>query len=99
MTWRIDWSDSSEADLEAIWDWLAEHDIATAERTVRAIDAVILLLGDTPRMGRMRADILPGLRAVIKLDYLILYRLDEEDNRLEIVRIIDQRRDLSALFD
>ncbi|VVS99347.1 type II toxin-antitoxin system RelE/ParE family toxin [Erythrobacter sp. EC-HK427] len=99
MNCHIDWSDAAERDLEDIWDWIAKQNIAAAQRTVEAIDGHIRLLGRTPQIGRIRAEIAPDLRALVEGNYLILYRFDESDKRVEIVRIIHQRRNLSALFD
>ena len=99
MRCHIDWSDAAERDLEDIWDWIAEENIAAAQQKIEAIGAHIRLLGRTPQIGRLRAEIAPDLRALVEGNYLILYRFDQSDKRVEIVRIIHQRRDLSALFD
>jgi toxin ParE1/3/4 len=46
-------------------------------------------------MGATRDDIRPGLRMLISREYLVLYRvLDEE---IEVVRVVHGRRDLEAV--
>ena len=48
-----------------------------------------------PRLGPPRDDIRPGLRYLIVGDYVVLYRLIDED--VEIVRVVHGRRDLFNL--
>lgn len=54
-------------------------------------------------MGAPRNDLVTGLRALIERPYLIFYRLvpdssDQAVELVEIVRVIDGRRDLPTLF-
>jgi plasmid stabilization system protein ParE len=48
--------------------------------------------------GRVRDDIMRGLRGFSRDRYLILYRLDEANQSVQIVRVVHGMRDLAALF-
>jgi toxin ParE1/3/4 len=54
-------------------------------------------------MGVRRSDILPSMRMLVEAPYLIVYRTDPDTDEgpvgmVEIVRVIDGRRDLSRIF-
>jgi toxin ParE1/3/4 len=54
-------------------------------------------------MGVRRSDIRPSMRMLVESPYLILYRtLPDTDEgpvvAVEIIRIVDGRRDLSGMF-
>jgi plasmid stabilization system protein ParE len=53
---------AAERDLSEIWDYIAEDNESAADRTLREIDARCHLLGQHPKMGRDRSDIVPGIR-------------------------------------
>jgi toxin ParE1/3/4 len=55
------------------------------------------------RMGVRRSDIRPALRALVETPYLLLYRTDPDTDEgtidaVEIIRVLDGRRDLGGLF-
>jgi toxin ParE1/3/4 len=47
-------------------------------------------------VGRPRDELTPGLRSVLVHPHVIFYRVADE--RVEIVRVLHQRRDLEAIF-
>jgi len=54
-------------------------------------------------MGVRRSDIRPSMRMLVEAPYLILYRTDPDSDEgpieaVEIIRVIDGRRDLAGLF-
>jgi toxin ParE1/3/4 len=54
-------------------------------------------------MGVRRSDIRPSMRMLVESPYLILYRTDPDTDdgtvrAVEIIRIIDGRRDLRGIF-
>ena len=72
-----------------------DPDIANAAKIER--------LADHPRMGLRRPDIRPAARMLVDGPYLILYQThpDTDDGQVdavEIVRVVDGRRDLTILF-
>ena len=96
-------SPSAEADLRGIWHDIAWDNPAAASRVLKAIGARIHQLADNPRLGPKRTDLLPRARVLVEGPYLILYEIhpdtvDSAVDVVEIVRIVDSRRDLSKPF-
>lgn len=83
-------------DLIDVWLSIAEDDPDAADRALDRIDAVCQLLAEYPAMGPSRDDIRPGLRYFAISPHLILYRTTATD--LQIVRVIDGRRNLFRIF-
>ena len=76
---------------------------AAAERYFERIEARAELLISQPRMGVRRSDIRPSMRMLVEAPYLLLYRTDPDADEgpidtVEIIRIVDGRRDLHATF-
>jgi toxin ParE1/3/4 len=67
------------------------------------IEAKSQLLKSQPRMGGRRSDIRPSMRMLIEAPYVLLYRTDPDTEEgpigtVEIIRIVDGRRDLGGIF-
>ncbi|HEY8138222.1 MAG TPA: type II toxin-antitoxin system RelE/ParE family toxin [Methylocystis sp.] len=74
-----------------------------AIRVVRAIGARIGQLAHHPRLGPRRPDIQPRARVLVEGPYLILFKTHPDTNNdlvdwVEIVRVVDGRRDLSNVI-
>jgi len=96
-------SPAAERDLEDIWLAIAADNRRAATRILRLIAARIEGLADHPRLGPRRTDIRPGARMLIAGRYLVLYETHPDTDEgpldaVEIVRVIDGRRDLPTLF-
>jgi toxin ParE1/3/4 len=96
-------SPAAERDLEDIWLTIAADNPAVATRIVRALGVRINQLADHPRLGPRRRDIRPTARMLVEGRYLILFETYPDTDvgpveRVEIVRVVDGRRDLTALF-
>jgi toxin ParE1/3/4 len=96
-------SSAAERDLEDIWLTIAVDAPSVATKIVQAIGARIELLAQHPRLGPRRPDIRPSVRMLVEGHYLILFETypDTDDGsveRVEIVRVVDGRRDLTAQF-
>jgi len=63
-----------------------------------AIEKRAQILRHFPRIGPTRKDIRRGLRMLVVGSYLILYEFDARRDEVEIVAIVDGRRELSGLF-
>jgi len=76
--------------LEAIHDFFARQDSASADRLVARLHARIAALAAFPRRGRLVPE-LPGgdLREVVEFNFRIVYRVNE--NQVEVLTVFDGR--------
>jgi toxin ParE1/3/4 len=100
---HVSQSPAAEQDLEDIWLTIAADNPHAATRVVRAIGARIDQLAHHPRLGPRRPDIQPRARVLVEGPYLILFEThpDTDDGPVdwvEIVRVVDGRRDLSNVI-
>jgi toxin ParE1/3/4 len=96
-------SPAAERDLEDIWLAIAKDNPRVANRILRTVGTRIATLADYPRLGPRRPDIRPRARVLVERPYLILYEIrPDSPNRdvetVEIIRVIDGRRDLARVF-
>lgn len=97
------WMPQAHEDLFEIYCLIGLDNPAAAERIITAIQERIETLAKYPRMGRRRSDIRPSMRIVVKIPYLILYNTEPDTDHgavkvVNIVRIVDGRRNLKALL-
>lgn len=93
------WSADARADLSDIWDYYAGvASRRTADNIIRAIGDMARLIEDQPYGGRARNEIRPGLRSLAAAPHVIFYRIPEGE-AAQIVRVLDGRRDIEAIFD
>lgn len=93
---RIFFTPRADKDLAEIWTYLASNNLSAAERVLSDIESKVKLLADNPMLGPVHKAIAAELRFLPAQPYLVLYRI--LPGFIEIVRIVDGRRDLSALF-
>ena len=103
MPARLVWSNQARTDLLEIYAMIGLEQPAAAERYFDRIEDKASLRRSQPRMGVRRSDIRPSMRMLIESPYLILYRTDPDTDdgtvrAVEIIRIIDGRRDLRGIF-
>jgi toxin ParE1/3/4 len=94
---------AAESDLEDIWLTIAADDPLTATRIVRTIGAKIDALAQHPRRGPRRRDIRSAVRMLVEGPYLIFFETQPDTDEgpideVNIVRVVDGRRDLTKLF-
>jgi toxin ParE1/3/4 len=88
---RLAWAPRAERDVVEIWRYLsAQASIKAADELLRQIKRA----AERPLTGRARDAFRPGLRSVLASSYIVFYRLS--DNGIEIVRVLHQRRELTA---
>ena len=97
------WSPQALEDLMDIYVTIGLDNADAAERVYAAIEARAGMLADFPRLGPRRPEIASTARMLVEGSYLVLYELhpDTEDgpvDRVEMVRVVDGRRELSRLF-
>jgi toxin ParE1/3/4 len=88
----------AEEELRQIWRYIAAENPAAADRLLLRIDDKLQILRDFPGVGTLRDDIRPGLRMLVEGNYLLLYEHDAPRDTVELVSVIDGRRDLRTLF-
>ena len=94
---RIIWSPESEQDLLDIWHWGAgQFSPEIADKHLRDIHQSTLLLTGSPFAGRSRDELRQGLRSLVIYPSVLIYRVHQ--GKVQIVRVVDGRRDLVALF-
>jgi toxin ParE1/3/4 len=103
MPTELVWRPQARDDLLEIYVMIGSDNPAAADRVLDAIDVKTRRLVDHPRIGPRRPDIRPSMRILVERPYLILYEThpDSDDGpiaAIEIVRIVDGRRDLPGLF-
>ena len=84
--------------LAQIWQDIATENQPAADRVLLRIDARLQHLSDFPLMGPLRQDIRSQSRLLIEPPYLVLYEFHAVEEIVEIVAVIDGRRDLTGLF-
>src|SRR6202008_4016257 len=91
------WSPEAIDDIDHLWDYYADvagH--AAADRLLREIARVVATINDFPFARRSRDEIRTGLRSLSAGSQIVFYRL--KDERPEIVRVLDGRRDIDEIF-
>ena len=92
-------SAEAESQLDAIWLHVANESgaLESADRIINTITDRFWLLARYPHIGRRRDDLRSGLRSFAAGDYVILYRIDNEDDVL-ILYVMHGSRDIPELF-
>lgn len=91
------WSPEAVEDIDRLWDYYADAaGTGTADKILRAIGKAVTLIEDFPFAGRARDEIRSGLRSLAAAPQIVFYRL--KDDRAEIVRVLDGRQDIEAIF-
>ena len=84
------------ADLDDVWDHIAEENPMAADRLMESLYERFRLLGTQPLMGEARPDLALDVRHSPLGNYLILYRPREEG--IEVLRVVHGARDIPAVF-
>ena len=82
----------AERDLNAIYDYVAQHNPRAAYRIIEGLRAVCDMLKRNSEAGRRRTDIGADVRSFTRGNYLVLFRTFPEG--VEVVRFVDGRRNL-----
>ena len=91
------WSPEALDDIDRLWDYYAQiAGRATADKIVREIAKVVKTIDDFPLAGRARDEVRGGLRSLTATPQIVFYRLNND--RPEIVRVLDGRQDIGDLF-
>jgi toxin ParE1/3/4 len=85
--------------LDGIWYYIASESgsVEIADRFIDSLTDRFYLIAKNPYIGRRRdADLRPGLRSFPVGEYVILYRINEED--VLILHLVRGSRDLQTLL-
>jgi toxin ParE1/3/4 len=88
----------AEADLRSVWRYIASDNPAAADRVLLGIDKRMQILRRFPEIGTLRNDIRRGMRMLVEGSYLLLYEYDSKKDEVELMAVVDGRRELSGLF-
>lgn len=91
-------SKRADQELREIWRYIAQDSPASADRILLKIDAKLQLLREFPKIGTLRTDIGRGARMLVEGNYLLLYDYREREAVVELVSVVDGRRDLAGLY-
>jgi toxin ParE1/3/4 len=100
---RIRYSPAAVDDMDEIFSYISQDNLAAAELILEKLDREIIKLEGFPNMGSVLTDdeytiIQPGYRFIVVKPYLVFYRII--NNTVIIYRILHGRRDyLRELFD
>lgn len=85
-------------DMAHLWDHIAAGDEGAARRITAEILAAFERLAEMPGLGHTRSDLTtqPLLFWPIRRRYFVIYRI--RMGTIEIVRVLDGRRDVAALL-
>ena len=103
MAIRLVWTPQAEEDLIDIYSFISLDSPAAADRILNKLESSVEVLARNPRLFQRRPDIRPSARVLIEGPYLVLYEIhpDSDDGpvrEVEIVRVVDGRRDLKNLL-
>ncbi|PDT88390.1 plasmid stabilization protein [Bradyrhizobium sp. Y36] len=91
------WSPEALADIDRLWDYYVDAaGSRTADGILREVGKAVALIEDFPFAGRARDEIRVGLRSRAVAPQVVFYR--SRDDRAEIVRVLDGRQDIEAIF-
>ncbi|MBX7149843.1 type II toxin-antitoxin system RelE/ParE family toxin [bacterium] len=83
-------------DLESIFDYLSEKSPQSAARFSENLEAKCGKLTLSPAMGKMRNELILGLRSLPVGKYIIFYR--QKNKNIEIIRLLHGARDILRAF-
>jgi toxin ParE1/3/4 len=86
---------NARADLDELWNSVAQHNIDSAERLMQRLDYRIRSLSQFPETGIPRPEIYDNLRLLVEGNYLVLYLV--RDDMIIILRVVHGARDLTRL--
>ncbi|WP_434721715.1 type II toxin-antitoxin system RelE/ParE family toxin [Mesorhizobium sp. RIZ17] len=103
MAVEVVWSPAARVDLIDIYVTIGSESTRAADRYYDWIEDRALQLADQPRLGVRRPDIRAATRMLVAAPFVLLYEtIPDTDNGpvelVEIIRVVDGRRDLSRLF-
>jgi toxin ParE1/3/4 len=103
MAVELTWTPKAEEDLLEIYSFIGLDSPEAAERIFAKLQTRVEALADYPRLGSRRSEVRPSTRILVEGPYLVLYETHPDTDEgpidaVEIVRVVDGRRNLKNLF-
>src|SRR5688572_20676747 len=86
----------AEADLDNIWDFIANDNPDKAEEILWLINEKLHLLAGNHNLGRARLEILQSIRSFPIKSYIVFYRPIKSG--IEVIRILHSSQDIISNF-
>ena len=84
----------ADADLDAIWGYIAADNNKAADNLINRIGKVFEMLVENPLAGRNRPELTPGLRSFPVGNYVV-FCVPLPDG-IEVLRVMSSRQDVDA---
>lgn len=94
---RIVKLERAKADIDEIWDYIADDSEDRAKAFVKTIDKKLRTIAGRPNIGRARDELEEGIRSFPIGKYIVFYR--PLPDGIEVIRVLHSARDLDAVFD
>jgi plasmid stabilization system protein ParE len=98
IEWTAERSAAAVDDILAISGYLAAHDEKAAARFHLSVERIVTRLLDFPQSGSLREELPGESRTISFRPFLLFYRVATERHCVQIVRVLDARRDLPIIF-
>ncbi|CAN5687987.1 hypothetical protein BH10CYA1_BH10CYA1_03890 [soil metagenome] len=95
---RITFAGEALEDLDGIYRYIAEDNMAAADRHRQQLQRRWEQLTDQPRIGRARNELKPGYRSITEGAYVILYRI-VSDEEVQVMRVLHGKQDLGKALE
>jgi len=98
MAYRLIWSPAARLDLREIAEFISEDDPVAAKKFVRHLLQTVERLQLFPESGRIVPEFEdPHLREIIRSPCRVVYRLNHELLRIDVLRIWHARRGIPGV--
>ena len=87
---RLEWGRCADEDVHHLWMFLAERNVAYADRVEARLKQAAELIGTMPLIGRAGATSETREWSVVDVQYVLEYRVDED--RVLILRVRSTRQ-------
>ena len=97
---QVVWTQAALDDLREVHDFIAEDSAGYAQTTVDRIHAALRRLENFPRSGRLVPEPRPmPYRELLVGSYRVVYRYDEQTDRVLVLAVVHGARQLPPLSD
>jgi addiction module RelE/StbE family toxin len=96
MVHEVVWLESAQNDIQDILTYIHADSPRAATQYVKGLRATAEGLREFPQIGRSFNS---RYRVTVYRNHLLFYRVVDSESLVEIVRVIDARRDVDAIID